>query len=563
MASRVATRQTAQPRRADPQRTPSTRSTNAPVSLRPGIGELQRSAGNQAVHRLLQRRCQECTEEEEEKKKAGGPRSAGSEAQQADQNAVPAGLEDEKKDQPMLVRRGGRLILRKLTVNTANDPHEREADRVANQVTGMSPVGRATPPDIQRVTASDTKSRETTGAEESVVERALRGGEPLSTSTRSYLEPRFGRDLSDIRVHTGTEAAASTHALNARAYTTGNDIVFNTGQYSPGTTSGMNLLAHEVTHSVQQSGARGHAQRTIGDGHDLASPRFALDPVLEACFDNERVLEFGAVGPSVATIQHALVEGGFLLPAFGVDGIFRAETRQAVRDFQTAQGLTGAAVDGRIGPTTMGLLDAAFPTAVAAGPAPIPNVPAPSGTAPALNAVVTTAPTPGNCGIMNFVVTWNLSANAGTRGGFIIQDLTITWNEQDCAGNPVADPQGHVSPLRYWEAWRVAPNSPTSTPVTTDTFQWAPGLGTGCTNDTVRFNGTAQFHNNVAALPNHMTANNPATKAGILQSSTSDPNVGGDTSAAVVHTLDFHWTCCVPFFGFCFPNPTVVDGHTP
>jgi hypothetical protein len=211
----------------------------------------------------------------------------------------------------------------------------------------------------------------------------------------------------------------------------------------------------------------------------------------------------------------------------------------------------------------MGLFDAAFPTAPAAGPAPIPNVPAPSGTAPVLNAVVTTAPTPGNCGVMNFVVTWNLSANAGSRGGFIIQDLTITWNERDCAGNAVADPQGHVSPLRYWEAWRVAPNSRAITPVATDTFQWAPGLATGCTNDTVRFNGTAQFHNNVADLPNHMTANNPATKAGILQSSTADPNVGGDTSPAIAHTLDFHWICCLPFFSLCFPNPTVVDGHTP
>ena len=110
MVSRVATRQTAQPQRANHQRTPSTRSTNAPVSLRPGIGGLQRSFREPGGISSPTRRCQERSEEEKQQKKAGGPRGAGSEAQEADQNAVPADLEDEKKNQPMLVRRGGRLV---------------------------------------------------------------------------------------------------------------------------------------------------------------------------------------------------------------------------------------------------------------------------------------------------------------------------------------------------------------------------------------------------------------------------------------------------------------------
>ena len=462
------------------------------------------------------------------------------------------------------------IIQAKLSVNAPGDSLEQEADRVADHVMS-APRASGSPPVIQRTCPECEEALHKKGgatpaigpAEEQQVNAARQGGRPLPSNARLFLEPRVGHDLGHVRVHSGAAAASATHSLNAQAFTIGHDIVFGEGEYAPETSGGMHLLAHEVAHTIQQSGRGGEVQRTIGDGHDLTSPRFALDPVLEACFDNEDVLEFGDRGAAVATVQHALVEFGFLLLDFGVDGIFGAETRQAVRDFQTFVGLTGAAVDGRIGPTTMGLLDTNITTAPPVGPAPIPNIPAPSGTAPTLTPTVTTPPAPGNCGNMNFVVRWDLSGNSSRRGGFIIQDITITWNEVDCAGAPVADPAGHVSPLRYWEAWRVDPRSTTVTPVNTDTFAWAPGLGTGCTVDAVAFNGVAQYHDNVAALPDHMTAGNAATKAGILQSSTADPNVGGDVSPAVAHTLNFHWGCCGGPGGTCAVTPTVVDGHTP
>lgn len=78
------------------------------------------------------------------------------------------------------------------------------------------------------------------------------GGQPLSESTRSFFEPRFGADFSHVRLHTGTNAAQTAQSINARAFTTGKDIVFNSGQYSPGTSSGNHLLAHELTHVIQQ-----------------------------------------------------------------------------------------------------------------------------------------------------------------------------------------------------------------------------------------------------------------------------------------------------------------------
>ncbi|HEX5081242.1 MAG TPA: DUF4157 domain-containing protein [Blastocatellia bacterium] len=80
-------------------------------------------------------------------------------------------------------------------------------------------------------------------------------GQPLDPTTRAYFELRFGNDFSQVRIHTDSRAVESAHAVEALAYTIGNDIVLGAGQYRPGTTAGNNLLAHELTHVVQQAQA--------------------------------------------------------------------------------------------------------------------------------------------------------------------------------------------------------------------------------------------------------------------------------------------------------------------
>ncbi len=79
------------------------------------------------------------------------------------------------------------------------------------------------------------------------------GGQPLPQPARAFFEPRFGADFSHVRVHTNAQAAASAKALNAKAYTLGQNVVFGGGQYQPGTRQGRRLLAHELTHVVQQA----------------------------------------------------------------------------------------------------------------------------------------------------------------------------------------------------------------------------------------------------------------------------------------------------------------------
>jgi hypothetical protein len=77
----------------------------------------------------------------------------------------------------------------------------------------------------------------------------------MPDSSRKFFEPRFGHDFSNVKLHTDPDAAESAQSINALAYTSGNNIVFNTGQYSPGSESGKKLMAHELTHVVQQGGA--------------------------------------------------------------------------------------------------------------------------------------------------------------------------------------------------------------------------------------------------------------------------------------------------------------------
>ncbi len=96
-------------------------------------------------------------------------------------------------------------------------------------------------------------------------------GQPLDAATRAFMEPRFGHDFGRVRVHTDARAAESARAVDALAYTVGQDVVFGSGQHSPGTRRGKFLLAHELSHVLQQSGAApAHPDQVrVGDPHTM------------------------------------------------------------------------------------------------------------------------------------------------------------------------------------------------------------------------------------------------------------------------------------------------------
>jgi hypothetical protein len=95
-------------------------------------------------------------------------------------------------------------------------------------------------------------------------------GRPLDPATRAFMEPRFGHDFSRVRVHTGAQAAESAAAVNARAYTVGQEVVFGAGEYSPSTPQGQRLMAHELTHTLQQATNPAQGVTEISDPGDTS-----------------------------------------------------------------------------------------------------------------------------------------------------------------------------------------------------------------------------------------------------------------------------------------------------
>lgn len=142
----------------------------------------------------------------------------------------------------------------KLRIGASNDPLEHEADRVADQVLSASanPAVRSAPPHIQRATDQASAG---VGATPASVDSVLASpGRPLDLALQQDMSQRFGHDFSRVRVHSGAAAEQSAREVNAIAYTVGHNVVFGANQYAPDTARGMRLLAHELTHVVQQGG---------------------------------------------------------------------------------------------------------------------------------------------------------------------------------------------------------------------------------------------------------------------------------------------------------------------
>jgi hypothetical protein len=179
----------------------------------------------------------------------------------------------------------GPVLQRKLTINEPGDAHEQEADRASEHVMRMpaptgTPISSSTPA-VQLKTASPASASGAVEAPPIVNEVLHSPGQPLDKSTRDFMEPRFGQDFSGVRVHTDAKAAESARAVNAKAYTAGNNMVFGAGEYAPGTHEGQRLLGHELTHVVQQgqTAAPSAVQRAIlpeNVSGELAGQEFTL-----------------------------------------------------------------------------------------------------------------------------------------------------------------------------------------------------------------------------------------------------------------------------------------------
>ncbi len=146
------------------------------------------------------------------------------------------------------------FVQTKLEVGAINDPLEREADRVAGQVMRASGLGNSS--STQAAGSHHEAGRGLRAMAPDCIENMLSSeGRALDRSARDFFENRLQRDLSRVRIHDEPDAGDSARSIGARAYTAGSDIVFGPGQYSPGSIAGRHLIAHELAHVIQQTGA--------------------------------------------------------------------------------------------------------------------------------------------------------------------------------------------------------------------------------------------------------------------------------------------------------------------
>jgi hypothetical protein len=205
-----------------------------------------------------------------------------------------------------------RWLQPKLVVGQPGDKYEQEADLMAQRVMSMtqpanpqtiqrssegedevqrSPLAESITPLIQRSATEEqeiqtqlwlqkadlgSKFQATAGLESRLAgERG--GGRPLDEEVKGFMEPRFGNDFSSVRIHTGSNAVQMNQELQAQAFTHGSDVYFNEGKYNPGSNEGKQLLAHELTHVVQQTGAKTLQRKPLNSRLENKETRLAKE----------------------------------------------------------------------------------------------------------------------------------------------------------------------------------------------------------------------------------------------------------------------------------------------
>ena len=308
--------------RSEGQRTNLSPRINSPLGQ---ISFLQRTVGNREVDRLLRSRLfrPELTIGKSGAK-SGSPHADSSSLRASEHGILQrqcacggaVGISGECEECSKKRRLG---LQTKLKVSEPGDIYEQEADRVANQVMATSArhsVGGA-PPHIQRVTGQPAGKTATPAA--SVDQALASSGKPLETGLRQDMEQRFGHDFAGVRIHSSAAAGQSARDVNANAYTVGHAIVFGESQFAPGTSQGRRLIAHELTHVVQQSGANGFRS---GQSNARSDGPYPL--IFDRTQAATGATDCPASGVKTMTREEARVVLATYIATGGVDDVFAA-----------------------------------------------------------------------------------------------------------------------------------------------------------------------------------------------------------------------------------------------
>ncbi len=213
----------------------------------------------------------------------------------------------------------------KLKIGKPNDIYEQEAEKVADSVMRASKSSMVSAGEFQvqrkcsgceeelkrQLEEEPVQVKKITGRNPEVntfIESQIKGlkgsGQPLSKETREFFEPLFGYDFSHVRVHTDADAAESAQKVNAKAFTLGKDVAFGSGQYTPETAEGKKLISHELTHVVQQgkSSLLGIQRRRVGPKNACCSIQKRPMPAI-----NTDKIPVSSLYSSSEVIQRAMI----------------------------------------------------------------------------------------------------------------------------------------------------------------------------------------------------------------------------------------------------------------
>jgi hypothetical protein len=255
-----------------------------------------------------QMKARSTTKPEQSRHQASNDRGGPGHAQQA--TAVADSRPEMAQQQGLLrLMAGSQVLQKKLAIGAADDPLEREADRVADQVMAAPAPSAVSGGSVRIQRFPGIAGGRMHGAPASVDRALARSGSPLEPALRKDMEQRFGHDFSRVRVHLDAQAHQSAWDVNAHAYTVGNDIVFGEGRYLPATHEGRRLLAHELTHVLQQGqgGLLGNGMSVQGDAFERQANAVSEEVIggrsVRPMFHNLRPSAVAAQPPSTVMRQ--------------------------------------------------------------------------------------------------------------------------------------------------------------------------------------------------------------------------------------------------------------------
>jgi len=384
-----------------------------------------------------------------------------------------------------------------------------------------------------------------------LVQRALASGMPIPTVVRKKLEHRIQYDFSQVRIHSGRDAAAAAKQLGALAFTTGSDIVFGEGRFAPQTAEGGRLLVHELTHVVQQGKAS--PLSVLGTGVPPAPGRSGGPPTIQRDLAVEPPNPLAVSNIlSTAQIQAAIAFNQFrfkdpfdiktvrdVLGLTPVPAIIDEEFVLAVVNWQSERNL---AQDGKLGADTtrtfLGELRAEKQPALADDLARDNFVTTSNVLAPTFNA----------CPIQPSF-RWDVSFGTSLRNGFIIQEVRNVFNPIHCDGTAYVGPR--PTPL-YWEAWQASGAGAVTPQAGTINDMWQLGLchhAAGpprCANKDSRgtWRKTGRFFTVLKLPPGFAAGSVP--DAGILLSTVAAPKSDDLGLVSGARGIGGTWNCCPP-----------------